>query len=64
MLFALKINTSGRADVGTHQQCGTAASAAAPARWPAPPGGNARLGCAARTGQTPFAGECTQWFLV
>lgn len=62
--LCIRKNTSGRADVGAHQQCGTAASAAAPVRWPALPGGNARLGCAAQTSQTPFAGECTQWFLV
>jgi len=50
--------------MGTHQWCGTAVSEAAPPRLPALPGGNVRPGSAAQTGQTLFAGECSQWFLV
>lgn len=56
----MKSSTSGKADAGAQQQCGTAASAGAPLRLPAQPGGSAWLGRAARASQTLSAGECSQ----
>lgn len=52
------------AGVGAHPRRGAAASAGAPARLPARPGGNARFGCAGQAGQTPSAAACSQSFLV